>query len=104
MGWGIEFKADIYLSRQSYLNKIGVEDRIAELDTDICDCETQLKMFAAATPSDVVPSDFDGDKVSWLNNEISEALETYKELIVERHKTYLYLEYLNEGGEIIEAV
>lgn len=101
MSWGIDFKADIYLSRQSYSSKGEVEDRMEELDKEINDYETELKMYAISQPRDVVPDD--EDQISWINNRINEILELYQECVNERFKLYLYLEYLNDGGEIIKA-
>lgn len=101
MSWGIEFKADIYLSRQSYSSKGEVEDRMEELDKEINDYETELKMYAISQPRDVVPDD--EDQISWINNRINEILESYRECVNDRFKLYLYLEYLNDAGEIIKA-
>jgi len=103
MGWGIEFKADIYLSRQSYSSKGEVEDKISEFDKEINNCEAELKMFAAANPKDIVPPDSVEDQILWLNNEINQTLEVYRELLMERYRLYLYLDYLNEGGEIVKS-
>lgn len=101
MGWGIEFKADIYLSRQSYSRKSEVEDKIDEIDRLITDHEAELKMFASATPKDIVPSD--EEQIDWINNRINEILLAYQECLVDRYQLSLYLDYLNEGGEIIKA-
>jgi len=103
MGWGIEFKADIYLSRQSYSSKGEVEDRIAEIDKVIYDCEAELKMYASATPKDIVSPDDSEATVNWLNTRINEVLEMYQEYLIERYRLALYLEYLNDGGEIIKS-
>jgi hypothetical protein len=103
MSWGINFKTDIYLSRQSYSSKGEVEDRIAEIDKAIYDWEAELKMYASSTPKDIVPPDDSEDTVNWLNIRINEVLETYQEYLIERYRLDLYLEYLNDGGEIIKA-
>ena len=103
MSWGIEFKADIYLSRQSYSSKDDVEDKIREIDKELNNCEAELKMYASANPKDIVPPDFVEEQVNWLNNRVNETLELYQDLLVYRHQLELYLAYLNDGGEIIKA-
>ena len=103
MSWGINFISDIYLSRQSYSSKGEVEDRISELDKEIINCEATLKMYASANPKDIVPPDSIEDQIFWLNHQINETLESYQELLMDRYRVYLYLEYLNDGGEIVKS-
>jgi len=103
MSWGIDFKADIYLSRQSYSTKYEVEDKISEMNKIITDCESELKMFASATPKDIVPPDYSEEQINWLSNQIAEILEMNQEYLLERYRLTLYLEYLNDGGEIIKS-
>jgi hypothetical protein len=103
MSWGIEFKTDIYLSRQSYSSKGEVEDRITEIDKLIHDCEAELKMYASSTPKDIVPPDSSEETVNWLNIRINETLEILQEHLIERYRLVLYLEYLNDGGEIVKS-
>mgnify|MGYP001298660873 CR=1 FL=1 len=100
MSWGIEFQTDIYLSRQEYKTKYEVEDRIKELSNDITDCESKLKMYAIATPKDIVHAENAEDIFDYINQEVLTLLEWYEELIIDRFKLNLYLEYLDEGGEI----
>lgn len=108
MGWGIEFKTDVYLSRQSYSSKIDVEDKISELTTEIKDLEASLKMYAASTPRDIIfrsedAADEVDDAISYINLRVTEFLEFYRESVVDRHKLQLYLEYLNDGNEIVKS-
>lgn len=100
MGWGIDFNSDIFLSRQSYSSKGEVEDKINEISESIADCESKLKMYAIATPKDVVSTEDSENIVNFLNNEILELLEEHEDLIIDRFKLNLYLEFLNEGGII----
>jgi len=101
MGWGIEFKSDIFLSRQSYSSKSEVEDKISEISESIVDCESKLKMLAIATPKDIVSTEDSGDMINFFNDEVLGLVEELEELTVNRFKLNLYLEYLNEGGTII---
>ena len=99
MTWGTDFSIDIFLSRQEYKSKFDVEDKIKELDEQINDCESQIKMYVSATPKDIVPSEYSEEQISWLNNQINEHLEMYREYITDRFKLELYLEYLSQKPE-----
>ena len=96
MPWGTDFKADVFLSRQEYPTKYDVESRIKEFDEFICKCESLLKMYASATPNNIIPSDNSDDPINWLNNLVSEELEMYREHIINRYNLGLYLHYLDE--------
>ena len=97
MSWGIDFKADIFLSRQDYPTKHSVEDRIKELDDLISGCEAKLKMYASATPKDIISSDDSEDPIYWISSHIDEELEMYREYLINRYNLDLYLEYLTES-------
>jgi hypothetical protein len=101
--WGIDFKADIFLSRQEYSTKYAVESRIKELDELIFECEAALKMYASATPKDIVPPDFLEEPIDWINRQIDEQFQMYQEYLRDRHNLELYLEYLDDGGEIVKS-
>ena len=53
MSWGIDFNTDIYLSHQSYTSKLDVRDKINELEEEINEHKSTLKMYAASTPKDI---------------------------------------------------
>lgn len=97
MTWGTDFKGDIFLSRQEYPTKHSVESRIKELDELIGECEAKLKMYASATPKDIIPSDDSEDPIFWIGARIDEELEMYREYLINRYNLDLYLEYLTEG-------
>lgn len=96
MGWGTDFKADIYLNKQVFSSKFEVEDKIEELSKSIDDNKSILKMYASSTPSAIVPDELKEDTIGWLNNEINMVLDTLQEEIVERYNLKLYLEYLEK--------
>lgn len=98
MSWGIDFTADIFLSRQSYSGKDEVQDKIRELDELITDCEGKLKMYATATPRDIISPDGSEDPINWISQRINEELELYREYLIDRFKLDLYLEYLNTNN------
>jgi hypothetical protein len=100
MTWGTDFATNIFLSRQSYPRKHDVEIRIEELNELISECEAQLKMYASATPKDIISPDDSEDPINWLSNRIDEELSMYREYVIDRYNLDLYLEYLGENEEI----
>ena len=48
MGWGTDFKTDIYLNRQVFVSKLEVDDKISELNQKIEDDKSLLKMYASS--------------------------------------------------------
>lgn len=99
MGWGIQFKSDIYLSRQEYVTKQEVQDKIDELNKDIDSYKNQIKMFASSNPKDIIPDDWKDEPIRWINNQIEELFLLIDEYTVDNYKLQLYLDYLNEQDE-----
>lgn len=97
MSWGIDFKADIFLSRQEYPTKHSVVDRIEELNELISECEAKLKMYASSTPKDIISPDDSEDPIYWISSRMNEELEIYREYLINRYNLDLYLEYLIDG-------
>ena len=58
MGWGTDFKTDIYLNRMIFNSKGELEDKIEELEKGITTCKEKLLMFASSTPKDIIPDDW----------------------------------------------
>lgn len=97
MGWGIDFKADVYLSRQTYSSRLDVEGRIVALNEDINDIETRLQMYASSTPRDIITEQDVDDSVSWLQFTLKTIFDEYQELLYNRTLLGLYVEYLTEN-------
>lgn len=59
MGWGTDFKTNVYLNRQIFKNKQEVEDAIKEKEEQIQTDTELLLMIAMANPKDLVEEDED---------------------------------------------
>lgn len=95
MSWGIDFKADIFISRQDFnKNKLLVEDTIKDCGDEINKAKEYIQMLGASTPKDITPAE--QDPLYYINTEIEDRLEEIAELTVRRYQLMLYLEYLNE--------
>lgn len=98
MGWGTEFKADIYLSRMSFENKYILEDKIKETEEYINNLKTKLSLYAVSSPKDIVDPEWTDDVITWVKNQMDEILE---ELIVETivlYKLNLFKETVEEDN------
>lgn len=97
MGWGIDFKADIFLSRMNFDgNKYQVEDAINSIEEDLVKLKIEIYMYAAATPKDVCPEDWEEENISFLRTRLDELFEEYDGQIVLLDHLKLYLETLQE--------
>lgn len=90
MGWGINFNSDIYLSRISADNQFQLEDLIADKEKYISDLEKELLMYVSANPAELVPKDWEEEKIGFLKNQVETLLEEIKESEVTLFKLYLY--------------
>jgi hypothetical protein len=99
MGWEIEFKTNIYLSKQEYKTKREVQDKIDELNDDIDSYKNQIKMFASSNPKDIIPDDWKDEPIRWINDQTEELFSLMNGYIIDVYKLELYLDFLTEQDE-----
>lgn len=92
MGWGTDFTADIYLSRQIYENTFEIKEKIREIDIDINRIKNVLHMLAASNIKDITPEEWKDEPIDFLNNKLEDLFLQYEELIVDRKLLYLLLD------------
>lgn len=98
MGWGITFKPEIYLSRQSF-NSVGeLKDKIEETKDMIAWCRERLLILAAASPGKLI-RDEESDGLFYLHSEFTEIMETLEEHITLLTKLYMLEEYVKENPD-----
>ena len=95
MGYGIDFKADIYLSRQNYNESINqVEAAMLECEESIETTKQQMLMLASANIRDILPDDWKEEPVRWLHMQLVEVWN----YILDEHNQWVsltqYKEYL----------
>lgn len=98
MGWGTDFKIDIYLNRQIYKNREEVEYKIEEEKEYIQSIKDRLKMFASSNIADIIPNDWKDQPIDWLNTQIDDLLDEYNNTKFNLIQLELYLEYLKENN------
>jgi hypothetical protein len=99
MTWGTSFKTDISLLRETYSSEIDIEDTINELNTDIRDLESKIKMFTTVSFREIITEEWKDEPINWINNQINELFKSYSELIIRQYKLELYLDYVKEYPE-----
>ena len=104
MSWGIDFTADIFLSRQHYANAYEVQLRIDELKEYNQRLREKMLMIVCGGKDSVALTDCEGnecDVVDVLHTRFTELLELYDENNEQIGNLYYYKEYLenNKDGD-----
>lgn len=105
MSWGIDFTADIYLSRQNYHENVyEVEEKIEELKDYNQDIKERMLMMLMGGVNSVNLNDCEGnpcDGVDVLHNKFCELLNLYDENNGKIYDLAHYKTYLeeNKNGE-----
>lgn len=73
MGWGTEFKANIYLSRID-VNEKTVDDKIEYALEFIESLEKELYMYASCNIKDVVPEEWGDQPIDFIKIKIDDIL------------------------------
>ena len=87
MGWGTEFKANVFLSREEVTPE-NVSDHLAEVENDINSVRTDLIALCSATPKDVTPAD--EEPLTYVRTTGLDYLDYLEDLIIKRTKIQLY--------------
>jgi hypothetical protein len=93
MGWGTDFTAEVFISRQTFQSLADVEDTIEEHQGNILTAELQLVALASATPRDIVPPDWAGEPALWITKTVQGLISD----IILAEKMITKLELLKEN-------
>jgi hypothetical protein len=96
MGWGTDFTADIYLSKETYGSIYELEDKIKEDEKYLEDINAKILMYASSNPKDLVPEDWKDEPINFIHFEVKKLLDELYETDMLLCRRYLYLEYLKE--------
>lgn len=102
MGWGIDFKADIFLSKQSFSSIQELEHKIEETESFIESCRKELCMYAIANPKDIIPEDWKEDSIVFIKMKIDEVVDYIIENTELLSKLYLLKEVAQENKDILK--
>lgn len=96
MGWGIDFKAEVFLNKMTFGNIQEVKNKIEENNNYISDSKQKIKMFVSSTPINITPDEWKEEPINWLSSEIDILFEIIYDSIKENVLLYQYIEYLEE--------
>ncbi len=96
MSWGIDFTTDIFIARQVKMSILEVEQLIESNNRSIEDAKKRIQMFTAATPKDIIDSEWKEQPIDWLINSTQGWFEVIEEGVSDNVRLYLYLDYLND--------
>ena len=98
MGFGTEFKADIYISRKVFTSIAEVQEYRDELKEEIVCYKSRLLMYVASNPKDIIPDEWKEERIRWLQDESLELLSIIEENLNLLFKIDHLLEYLKENN------
>lgn len=95
MGWGTEFQAEIYLSRENYEDILQVERELADTKKYSNWLKTRIYMYASSGPSGVSTKDDEGfecNPIECLHIELDKLFDEYSKSIIKEHELELLKE------------
>jgi len=97
MSWSSEHIDNILLYKFIYTNIEDVKQRLIELVDDISTCNSKLKMFTTASPSEIIPKDNKHEPINWLNDEVDNIIALLNDYVIQKYELELYLKSLEEN-------
>lgn len=99
MGWGTDFKADIFLNRIVINNDSELDDLIRETEYDLNEIKTRLNMYVASNPKDITPDEWKEESLRFLHTNVNELIDELQEKTVLQYNLGLYKQYLEDKKE-----
>lgn len=96
MGWGTDFKADIFLNRIVINNDSELDDLIRETEYDLNEIKTRLNMYVASNPKDITPDEWKEESLRFLHTNVNELIDELQEKTVLQYNLGLYKQYLED--------
>lgn len=99
MGWGIDFKADIFLNKMSIQNIFDLNDIIEEKESELEAMKIAIYMYASSDPKLLISDEWKDDPIVFIQLKVKEILNEIEELITILKNLYHYKEYLEDNGK-----
>lgn len=103
MGWGIDFKADIFLNKMSIQNIFDLNDIIEEKESELEAMKIAIYMYASSDPKLLISDDWKDDPIVFIQLKVKEILTEIEELTTLLTNLYHYKEYLEDDGKSNEV-
>lgn len=75
MGWGTDFRAEIFLNRINITNEYELDEKIDELNYSIEESKKELAMYAASNIKDIVPEEWKEEPVRFIRTMINDIVD-----------------------------
>jgi len=99
MGWGTDFKANVFISRMEFPSSAHVDFAIEEQERAILNAEKMLIALAAGTPKDIAPEEWGEERPRWIADSVEENITS----IVEAAQMIMKLALLKENFKKFKA-
>ena len=63
MGWGIDFKTNIFLNKITITSKGDLLDLIKEKETDVLKLKSLIRMYVSGSPKEIAPKHWEDDVI-----------------------------------------
>lgn len=90
MGWGIDFKADIFLNKVYVNSKYDLECQIEDCKEELKIIKTKLYMFSSSSPKQIVSKEWKDDVLGYIQIELNNLFEEY-DITIEKLINLKYL-------------
>lgn len=90
MGWGTSFTAELYLSKKVFKHKYELESAIEYCEDEIENIKSNIHMYASSNINDVVPKEFENEKISFIQREMSQLLRDLQDETIKLHLLRIY--------------
>jgi len=98
MGYGIQFKTNIYLSKRSFSSIYELRYAIVDVKELISNVKEEIMMYSAASIDQCFPKD--EQPVRAMQIVMSELIELLENYTLELHNLHLLEQYLEENPEV----
>lgn len=95
MGWGTEFKCNVYFHKQYFRDEFELKDKIQELEDQVNLYKEQLLMFCASSPKDLITEDWKDEPIRFIHLNVKELLEELSETERALMKLYIVQEHFD---------
>ena len=97
MGWGTNFKTNIYLNKITFESYEHLVSRISELKEDILETKKSIYMYSVSNPSEIVPDEHKDNKIMFIKTELNYLLSSYEEDLNELQLLKIFKKYLDDN-------
>lgn len=97
MGWGTDFKINIYLSKVVFNAYEELTSKISKLEEDILEAKKSIYMYSTSNPSDIVPDDWKENSIVFIKSKLNDLFESYDENLKELQLLQMFKKHIDDN-------